>query len=323
MILDGGGAAGTPVIPSFSGSTDWMAGSVTSYDPVTGVLVAEITSVEGTATYTAWNVFLAPTPGTSMILKGTSVTSLAIGTGAKTLTVDLGLDLTAGQLIYIIYSSAAGLNTTGMILTLASQQLQDETGEIWNVAVLVPYLNLFLLEVMNLKPEAYVVTQNIALIAGPAQSLPTGAIGLIDVISNMGTTGTTRGMEISGIEKDQLDDLVPGWMTFTANAVVNFVAVDDRTPKKFYVFPPQPSANRGQIEVVLSTPPTPLTSWDGTFPFDDSYAPAGVNYIVSSALGEQTTIPGAMEKSVLYYNKFLQNLGLKTNTEKQSAEKGK
>lgn len=319
-ILDGGGAPGAPVIPSFLPEEDWMAGTVTSYTGTT--LVANILSVEGTATYTAWKIYRAPTPGTSMILLGTSVSSNAIGTGAKTFTTQAGLDITAGELIYIVYASAAGMNATGMILTLAAQQLQDTTGQKWDISVLVPYINLFLLEVMNLKPEAYATTQNITLIAGPIQSLPAGAINLIDVVCNMGVSGTVRGLEIQDILKDSMDDLVPGWMSYTASDVVQFVVIDPRNPKKFGVFPPQP-ATPAKIEAVLTIAPTPITSQDGTFPFDDGYIPPAIDYVIFRALAEETSQPNAMAKSTLFFNSFLQKLGLRTNQEKQDAEKGK
>jgi hypothetical protein len=322
VLLDGGGSLGIPVIPSFVAPEDWMAGTVTSYNPTTGVLVANVLTVEGTDTYDAWNIYRAPTPGTSMILVGTSVTSCTIGTGAKTITMTVGSDLAAGELIYIVYASQVGMNKTGMILTIASDQLADQTGQTWNIAVLVPYLNLFLLEVMNLKPDAYATTQNITLVQGPVQSLPASAIALVDVVCNMGVSGTTRGTPIQGILKDALDDLVPDWMTWAGNAEVKFVATDPRNPKKFWVFPPQP-ASPAKIECVLTIAPTPITSSDGTFPFDDSYIPPAVDYVVGRALSEETSIPNSMAKATLFLNKFMQGLGLKTNQEKQDTDKGK
>jgi len=82
--------------------TDWMAGSVTTYDSVTGVLVANITTSSGTDTLADWDIALAPTPGVPSSIIGSSVTSLTVGTGTKTLTIDTGLSLVPGQGIYII-----------------------------------------------------------------------------------------------------------------------------------------------------------------------------------------------------------------------------
>lgn len=82
--------------------TDWMAGSVTSYNAVTGALVANITTASGTDTLADWDIALAATPGTYSTVIGSSTTSLTVGTGSKALTVDLGLSLSPGEAIYII-----------------------------------------------------------------------------------------------------------------------------------------------------------------------------------------------------------------------------
>jgi len=321
-VYDGGGSGGDVEIPNFLPIEGWMAGTVTTYNATTGVLVAAITSKSGTLTYASWNIHRAPTPGSSSLLVGTSVTSLAIGTGAKTLTTATGLSLVPGDSIYIIYASATGLNATGMILYLAAQQLKDETGIEWDVSVLVPYLNLFIMEVINLKPEAAPDTRVLQLVAGAVQSLPATAISMIDAVCNMGAGGATRGAAIDTIKKETMDSLIPGWMTYTASGTVQFVVLDDRTPKRFYVFPPQPAVSPEQIEVVLSMPPTPLTEIDGTFPFDNSYIPAAIDYLVFRSLAEENSIPNALNKSLTYRGLFLQGLGVKAVTEKETAAKG-
>jgi hypothetical protein len=85
--------------------TNWMAGTVTSYDPVTGILVVLVSVANGTDTLTAWSIALGALPGQPASTLGTSVTSLAVGTGTKTLTTQAGLSLVAGQ--YVIISSAS------------------------------------------------------------------------------------------------------------------------------------------------------------------------------------------------------------------------
>jgi hypothetical protein len=82
--------------------TDWMAGSVTTYNILTGALVALITTSSGTDTLADWDLALAATPGVPSSVIGASTTSLTVGTGVKNLTVDLGLSLVPGQAIYII-----------------------------------------------------------------------------------------------------------------------------------------------------------------------------------------------------------------------------
>lgn len=81
--------------------TDWMAGTVTSYDSVTGELVASITDSSGTDELSSWNIATAALPGTPSEVVGTSTSTITVGTGAQTLTITTGLSITAGDYLYI------------------------------------------------------------------------------------------------------------------------------------------------------------------------------------------------------------------------------
>jgi hypothetical protein len=85
--------------------TNWMSGTVTSYDNVTGALVVSASLSNGTATLTAWSVVTGGTPATPPEIVGSSTTSLTVGTGSKSLTTQAGLGLVTGQ--YIIIASTA------------------------------------------------------------------------------------------------------------------------------------------------------------------------------------------------------------------------
>jgi hypothetical protein len=216
-----------------------------------------------------------------------------------------------------------GLNTTQTILWLAAQQLQDATGKKWDPGEkLVPYLNLAVKEIINLKPEAYPVQKNLTLVAGPVQTLAATDLALIDAVCNMGVSGTVIGTAIRSIKKRVIDALLPDWMTQTANAVVIFVIVDPQAPHIFYTYPPQPAAP-SKIQAIVSNYPADLTELDGAFPLDNSYIVATMDYIVGRALMEETTVPNALQKSTQFMQKFMQDLGIKTNTDQQNDAKGK
>jgi hypothetical protein len=209
------------------------------------------------------------------------------------------------------------LNTTQTILLLAGDQLQDITGTKWPPSTLLPYLNLGIKEIVVLKPESYASTSAISLVAGATQTVPATAVQLIDAICNLAVDDTTPAGVITRVEKEKMDLLLPDWMTFPANATVVHVVKDARSPKTFYVFPPQPAATTRKIRALVATLPADLAASDATFPLDDSYMPAAVDYLIYRALAEETTIPNALAKSTMFYQKFLQDLGLKTNVEKQ------
>lgn len=214
------------------------------------------------------------------------------------------------------------MTTINTVLTLASQQLQDAGTVRWtNTASLVPYANLGILEIITLKPDAYPTTQDVTLVAGPTQSIPTTAINLVDVVGNV-IGGKLFGAIIS-LNKQQMDLVLYNWTEFPPNAVVRYAMIDDRNPKIFYVFPPQPTGTATKARCVLTLPPTVITSTGATFPLDDSYQAALVDYIVYRCLVEETTVPNAVNKAQQFQNAFLRDLGMMENTEKQKSSQGK
>jgi hypothetical protein len=218
-------------------------------------------------------------------------------------------------------SPELGTNT-GRILYLAAQQIQDITGTKWSALdVLLPYLNLAITAIIGLKPDAYTITGPITLVAGPTQSAPSGAWQIVDIVCNLASDGTTPAQVIRPLSKQKMDEMFPGWMTYTANAVVQFVMIDDRNPLVFYVFPPAASASQ-KVQAILTGEPDQIVAVDGEFPLDNSYLEACVDYVIYRALSEETTIPNALNKAKDFYNKFLQDLGLRSNAEHQVEEKG-
>ncbi len=120
--------------------------------------------------------------------------------------------------------------TTGDILSIAARQLLDITGSGWNaLTVLLPYLNLGILEIINLVPSAYTDTVTLTLNGGPRQELPEGSFGIIDAVGNLASDGVTPGATIRSLEKERLDSIFPGWMQFTATAPLSLPAAPTGT----------------------------------------------------------------------------------------------
>ena len=107
-----------------------------------------------------------------------------------------------------------------------------------------------------------------------------------------------------------------------ADSEVTFVIEDDRDPKSFYVFPPQPDPPTQKLRVIAATTPGLITAVTDPFPLDDSYQEATLDYIIYRALKEETTIPNAQTKADSFFSKFMADLGLKTQAEKKSYSEG-
>jgi hypothetical protein len=214
-----------------------------------------------------------------------------------------------------------GLNTTQKIILNARQQLQDVIAGKWGDDVLLPYLDLAILAILNVKPAAYPSTVSITLVAGAKQALPSGAISLLDIICNLGVADALAAA-ITTVTKDAMDNLLPGWLSATAADTAIFAVTDPNEPKAFYVYPPQSGAT-AKVRALICTPPSALTASDSTFPLDDSYIEPAVDYLIYRCLHESTTIPNALSKAASSYQKFLQFFGIKTAVEEKAEEKSK
>lgn len=79
-------------------ATDQMTGSIVSYDPLTGALVTNITSIVGSGTFSSWSVSLSGSPGPAGAtgIGATGATGLDGSTGATGLQGSTGLDGSTG-----------------------------------------------------------------------------------------------------------------------------------------------------------------------------------------------------------------------------------
>jgi len=171
----------------------------------------------------------------------------------------------------------------------AATILQDEGYARFSEDELLAWFNAAVRDIVALKPDANTETEAVQLQAGTLQALPAEAIVLIDVPRNMGADGETPGRIINEGNRGLLDAQHPSWQTDTASATVLVYMYDPRRPKEFSVYPPQPAANQGYVDMVTSKMPatavlTEETRDTETIPLDDVYANAIVHATVVRAL---------------------------------------
>jgi hypothetical protein len=193
---------GQPVIIANSG-TEYMTGVVSSYNSGTGAMVASISNIVGSGTYSSWTVNLnaaagpagatGPTgPTGSTGLSGdkyqtTSTTSLTIGLGTQTLTVATGLNYSLQQSVIVAYDSinfmigqvVSYTSGTGVLVLSVTDVGGSGTYSSWSV---------------NLDGAQGVAgptgpTGAASTVAGPTG--PTGAAGSVGPAGATGPTGPT------------------------------------------------------------------------------------------------------------------------------------
>lgn len=199
------------------------------------------------------------------------------------------------------------------VIDRAQRILNDTTAVRWPAADLLDWLNEGQMAAVRIAPEVYTVTAFMQLAEGVRQNLTAMAtaaateapIRLIEVARNVtDATGLPALRAIRMINRRTLDQANPDWPSDTTNNQVENFTYDSRNPKEFMVYPPQPAAGQGFVEVVYSAEPADLTADTDPIVLDDSYAPALVDYIVSRALSTDAEYGENSAKVALHYNQF-------------------
>lgn len=211
--------------------------------------------------------------------------------------------------------SASGLPvTSGTFDTLedivlyVQSQLKDETGVQYDSNKILRYINLAFIEIVKIDPTSYPVTEDFTLVAGANQTLSSDQIAIIDVVCNV--TGTVEGTAVTVIPRQIIDQLIPLWRSFTANATVQHVIKEDNDKSKFYVFPPQPVGTTQKLRMIFSEIPAIVDEVDDDFPFDDSYKLPCINYVLYLILREETTVPNSLNKANMCLAQFMRQMGV-------------
>lgn len=157
------------------------------------------------------------------------------------------------------------------ILSRAGVILQDTTSVKWPIAELLDWLHDAQREIVLRKPDAYSKNTSIQLtVSQTKQSIPSDGVMLLDVVRNLGTDGSTPGRAITRTERPILDQQRPDWHTDTPSATVKHYMFNEKDPKTFYVYPPQPGSSPGHVEIIYSAAPDPLiATWQASTAYSE------------------------------------------------------
>lgn len=204
-----------------------------------------------------------------------------------------------------------GMTLAQTIVTRAATLLQDPGYIRWTAPELLDYLNAGQRAVVGFKPNAYTKNVALALAAGTKQSLPTDALGLIDVPRNLGTDGATPGAAVRMARREILDTLNPNWHASTPSAVVKHFCFSSLDVKHFYVYPPQPATGTGQVEIVYPAVPADVALTDPIL-LDDIYEEPLLNYTLFRAYSKDTEYAANAQAAEAYMSAFKELLSGKT-----------
>lgn len=206
-----------------------------------------------------------------------------------------------------------GTILTASVIDKVQTVLFDKTGVRWDGTQILGYLNEGQRVIPNFKPNCYVKNTAQKLSAGTKQTLPDDAIQLIDVPRNMGTDGTTPGWAVRITSRERLDAMTPGWHCGTADAEVRHYMYSPLDPKHFYVYPPQPAANQGYVDLIYGAIP-PDATINGTIQVDDIYEAPLVDYCLYRSFQMDTEYADS-NRANTHFQAFIAALGGKAKTE--------
>lgn len=205
--------------------------------------------------------------------------------------------------------ATAASTVIGRVSTL----LQDTTNVRWPQSELLDYLNDGQREIALYKPSASLSGPiNFTLNAGSKQTLPLGALSLVDVVRNMGS-GDTPGNAIRVVAREVLDAQVPEWHTLTGTAVKHYT-YSTLDPTHFYVYP---AASGKVIEIIYGVTPTDavLVGQNTNIRIDDIWSPALVNYMCYRAYSKDAEYASNAQAAASYYQAFIAQMTGKTAAE--------
>jgi len=184
--------------------------------------------------------------------------------------------------------------------------LQDTGNTRWTAAELINWGSAGQVAIVREVPTAKTSHTAVQLAAGSKQSVPSGAIELIDVFRNMGIDGTTVGDAITYVDKAFMDAFKPDWHSATASTTVKHYLYDLNNPKVFWVYPKSDGTN--YVDMVTSINPTALAA-DGDIDLADEYEIALLDYILFRAYQKDSSHTPQDARILGHYKAFLASLG--------------
>ena len=210
----------------------------------------------------------------------------------------------------------ASATTAQEIIDDVELVLQDESNDFWKAADLLQFLNNGIKAVCQEKPDAYILDDSVALVAGITQTIPAAGFQLEEITCNMGAGGSTPGNAIRMIERRVLDAMIPGWPTDTTSATVEYYMYDERNPTTFLVYPAQPSSSFGYIQMKYAAAPAEVAA-GAVIPLRDIYRDVLTDYVLFRAYSIASDVPASANRAIAYKQSFQAALGIRQTIEEK------
>lgn len=200
------------------------------------------------------------------------------------------------------------------VINRANTILNDTTKVRWPEQELLDWYNDAQRAIVNRRPDANATNETFNCVLGSLQSLPAGALRLLDVTRN-----ETLGTAITKIDRSILDQQYRNWHdpSSPVTDVLHFT-YDDRDPKNFHLFP-VPALNH-QVRIVYSTALADVVIANfatdvQTIELDDTYINPLIDFILYRAYSKDAEYTQNKARADSAYATFRSGLGEKTQVD--------
>lgn len=192
------------------------------------------------------------------------------------------------------------------VINNVARTLLDTAFRTWSRAEHVANLNVAQRLICgDYKLDAYPKREFVTMVAGIAQDLPADGTALIEITDNEASGRSVTQTDLAILQEENRF-----WPAATQQTEVENYAADPRTPRKFYVFPPNDGS--GSVRITYGAIPPELTGSSGeNIALSDAYQ-YPIERIMLSMAFAKNSVRQDLSKSQAFINEARLALGLKS-----------
>lgn len=199
------------------------------------------------------------------------------------------------------------------IIERAGHILHDEGTVRWKPAELLLYIADAENQIIEVKPTANSVTDNIAIAPNnPLQAIPSDAVKLLRLVRNMGTDGETPGRAIILTSRATLDSLDVEWPRRTGSAIEHWIYDPEGDRDVFWVTPF--TTQEVFVEAVYAKRPAALADDQQELTLGDQYINQVLDWVLYRAFSKDAEYGSVPQRAMQHYQAFSTALGVKMQT---------
>lgn len=190
------------------------------------------------------------------------------------------------------------------IIKRAARILQDPGYVRWTKEEMLVWLSEGQVAIARV-PGTYTKFAVVELKEGARQALPSDAWGLLTITHNVDEDGSPL-KAVRLVTRSLLDCYEPNWHGAPERQIVENFVYDDRSPREFYVYPP--NDGYGRVEISYMAIPKELTAETDETVLDETFDPALLSYVLYRANSKDSDYAPGLTQASSYFQSYTQEL---------------